>query len=112
MRHLPDEIRDLAAELLTPAQHEAWTLETRGITQRGISWHLDISRSAVLDRLDAAHRKLRKAGVRQDLATGNYYLEYQPDLPTMDGANGQILEPPTPPASSNGRSQHPPSSTP
>ena len=78
MRHLPDEIRDLALELLTPAQHEAWTLETRGITQRGISWHLDISRSAVLDRLDAAHRKLRKAGVRQDLTTGNYYLEEPP----------------------------------
>ena len=103
MRHLPDEIRDLAAELLTPNQLEAWTLETRGITQRGISWHLDISRSAVLDRLDAAHRKLRKAGVRQDLATGNYYLE-EP--------NGQIQQPPSPPASRNGRSQHPPSSTP
>ena len=98
MRHMPDNIRALAAELLTEAQHEAWTLETRGITQRGISWHLDISRSAVLDRLDAAHRKLRKAGVRQDLATGNYYLEEN---------NGPILEPPTQAVSRNGRSEHP-----
>lgn len=76
---IPRQVMLLAEELLTDRQMEVWILEAYGHPQRMIAWQLDISRSSVLDRLDAAHRKLRKAGVRQDLATGNYYLEENHD---------------------------------
>lgn len=46
---------------LTPAEHEAWTLHTRGLSQRAIALALGISRSSVRARLENATRKLNHA---------------------------------------------------
>lgn len=45
---------------LTQAEHQAWTLHQRGMSQRAIALHLRISRSAVRARLERAARKLTK----------------------------------------------------
>lgn len=60
--------------LLTAKQLEAWKLELAGMGTRRIADALDIHRSTVLDRLAGAHRRLAKAGVRQD-GSGHWYLE-------------------------------------
>lgn len=46
------------ATTLTPAEHEAWTLANRGLSQRAIALALGISRSSVRARLENATRKL------------------------------------------------------
>lgn len=51
----------IAAAVCTPAELEAWRLETRGMSQRAISAALGISRAAVRDRLENAARKIAKA---------------------------------------------------
>lgn len=58
--------RELAPTILTPAELEAWTLNDRGLSERTIALHLDISRSAVRSRLENARRKLHRA--RKDAA--------------------------------------------
>lgn len=67
-------IRELAQTVLTPAQYAAWQLDTTGISQREIAYRLDISRSSVIDRLDAADRTLRRHGIHKTPG-GVYYLE-------------------------------------
>ena len=57
---------------LTSNQFAAWHLSLEGHGTRWIALQLDISRAATIDRLDAASRKLRKAGIYQD-ASGNWH---------------------------------------
>lgn len=71
---LTDEIRAVAETSLTEAQLEVWKLELSGLSMRKIAEYLDLHRSSATDRLAAAHRKLRIAGVRQD-AYGRWYLD-------------------------------------
>jgi biotin operon repressor len=64
-----------AKTILTPAQHEAWILHTTtNHGTRHIALHLGISRAAVIDRLDAAARKLRQHGITQDI-NGHWHKE-------------------------------------
>lgn len=55
------ELRSLAERVLTPAQLEAYKLVARGYGRRRISVVLQISESAVRDRVKAAERKILKA---------------------------------------------------
>ena len=48
---------------LTAAQLETWELHLQGESQRGISYRLDLARTTVGDRLDAANPRLRARGV-------------------------------------------------
>lgn len=57
------EILELAREHLSAAQLEAWRMHIDGYSQRAIGYHLDVSRTTVTDRLDAAWRTLRRHGV-------------------------------------------------
>jgi DNA-binding CsgD family transcriptional regulator len=45
---------------LTPKEHQAWQLHTRGMSTYNIAAALGISRAAVRDRLQRAQRKLRE----------------------------------------------------
>lgn len=74
MTRVPPAVNQLAQTVLTPAQYRAWHLYETGHSQRAIAYALNISRSAVIDRLDNAGRTLKANGVRMDGA-GNYYLE-------------------------------------
>lgn len=67
-------VNQLAQQVLTAPQYAAWHLEAQGCSQRQIALHLDITRSAVVARLDNAYLKLKRAGVKQTPA-GIYYLE-------------------------------------
>jgi DNA-directed RNA polymerase specialized sigma24 family protein len=73
---MPDPaVLELATAKLTPKQIEVWNLiYVEGYTQRACSDRLDLARTTVTDRLDAANRTLRRCGVRftQD---GTPYLE-------------------------------------
>jgi DNA-directed RNA polymerase specialized sigma24 family protein len=72
---VPDAVLELATARLTPKQIEVWNLiYVEGYTQRACSYRLDLARTTVTDRLDAANRTLRRCGVRftQD---GTPYLE-------------------------------------
>lgn len=71
---LPDEVRKIAARELTDKQLEAFVYECSGLGFLTIGRLLDISKQSVAARIDGAHRKLRKAGVRQD-ASGEWYIE-------------------------------------
>ena len=57
-------ILEIAHRELTAAQFETWELSLQGESQRGISYRLDLARSTITDRLDAANRRLRARGVR------------------------------------------------
>lgn len=69
---LAEPIRATAERELTPKQLAAWQLEIEGHGTRHISQQLNISRSSTLDRLQAAHRKLLAAGIRQT-ASGQWH---------------------------------------
>ncbi len=56
-------ILEIANANLTIAQLEAWHMSVNGISQRGIAYRLDISKTTATDRLDAAWRTLRKHGI-------------------------------------------------
>jgi DNA-binding transcriptional regulator LsrR (DeoR family) len=56
-------IYDIARTNLTRGQFLAWDWHIHGESQRAIAYRLDISRTTVSDRLDAAWRILRKHGV-------------------------------------------------
>lgn len=71
---LPEPIRQIARTHLAPGQLEAWQHELAGLRPRRIALELDLSRAAVIDRLDGAYRNLRRHGVYQD-ASGNWYLD-------------------------------------
>jgi DNA-directed RNA polymerase specialized sigma24 family protein len=69
------EIRVLCVEHLTVKQIEVWTrIVENGWSIRQTASHLDLARTTVTDRFDAACRTLRRHGVRftQD---GTPYLE-------------------------------------
>lgn len=75
VNHMIDpRILDLAAEHLTPNQHEAWTLSIRGLSQRDIALHLGVSRTTAVDRIDRAWQKLAAHGVSA-LPSGQPHLE-------------------------------------
>ncbi len=59
MNDAPDH--RIAQAILTPAEHDAYQLNQRGLSQRTIALHLGISRSAVRARLENARRKLHAA---------------------------------------------------
>ena len=56
-------VLEIAENVLTPAQLEAWRMQLDGYSQRAISYHLDVGRTTVTDRLDGAWRALRRHGV-------------------------------------------------
>lgn len=58
----PDVV-EIAERELTAGQLEVWRLALQGESQRGISYRLDLARSTITDRLDAANRRLRAHGV-------------------------------------------------
>lgn len=66
-------VLEAAERTLTKPQYEAWSMHVRGIGTRAISVHLEISRSAVLDRLTSAGNRLRKAGIYED-ASGIWHV--------------------------------------
>ena len=70
---LPPEVRDIAARELTAKQREAWELELAGYGMTRIGRKLEITKGAAMARIDGAHLKLRKAGVRQD-EFGKWYV--------------------------------------
>lgn len=63
---LSPEVQQLAEDVLTEKQLQAWKLELAGLSLHEISRHLDLSRAAIKERLDGAYRKLRKSGLTQD----------------------------------------------
>lgn len=73
-RDLEPELRALAVEALTAKQLDAWKLELAGYGARTIGQMLDLSKTAVTDRLAAAHRRLERAGVCQD-GSGRWYIQ-------------------------------------
>ena len=56
-------ILEIAHREFTAAQLETWELHFQGESQRGISYRLDVARTTVGDRLDAANRRRRARGV-------------------------------------------------
>lgn len=70
--HLPHEIKITATRELTEPQLHAWMLHLAGCSQNRIAIMLNISRSTVRSRLDAADHKLRQHGITKD-QHGNYY---------------------------------------
>lgn len=71
---LPTDIRTIAQDVLTAKQFEAFELECAGWGLMRIGRYLDISKQSVAARIDGAHRKLGRAGVRQDV-NGDWYVE-------------------------------------
>ncbi len=53
----------IARDVLTENQLRAWTLSVTGMSQRSIAYALDVNRTTITDRLDAAWRTLRKHGI-------------------------------------------------
>ena len=56
-------IHQIALEQLTENQFRAWSLSIAGMSQRSIAYALDVNRTTITDRLDAAWRTLRKHGI-------------------------------------------------
>jgi DNA-binding CsgD family transcriptional regulator len=52
---------DIAQTVCTPGELIVYQLTERGLSQRTISLHLNISRSTVRSRLENAYRKIRNA---------------------------------------------------
>lgn len=71
---LPADVRALITEVLTQPQRQAFELEAAGLGTRSIALHLGLSRSAVRDRLWAAHDRLLTAGIRQD-GSGRWHIQ-------------------------------------
>lgn len=71
---LPDNVKQLAERELTPPQLRCFVLELAGMSTRRIADSLDIADSTARDHLRAAHRKLKRHGVRQH-PNGTYHLE-------------------------------------
>lgn len=71
---LPSNVRVIAERVLTAKQLEAFELEQRGHGMMTIARHLSITKGAAVSRIEGAHLKLRKAGVRQD-ASGRWFVE-------------------------------------
>ena len=67
-------IVELARRELTAGQLEVWELVLQGESQRAVSYRLDVARTTVLDRFDAANRRLRAHSVV-------FALDGQPYLP-------------------------------
>lgn len=97
--HIPDDVLEYAKTFLSPQQLRAWQGEARGWTTTEIMFDMLIAKSTVIDYINAAHMKLLRAGIRMDLGTGAYYR--------LEETNGPLPQIPSPPASSNGREQHP-----
>ena len=74
---LDPAILKLASETLTDRQLQVFLMAAEGISVREISYRLDLSRTAITDRLDAAYRKLRAHGVRFH-PDGQPYLQETP----------------------------------
>lgn len=58
------ELHAIATQVCTAKELEALNLNIRGMSQRAIAAHLDISREAVRARLESAERKIERA-IRQ-----------------------------------------------
>jgi len=71
---LPAHIRTIAEEALTAKQFEAFELEQRGVGMMSIARHLSITKGAAVSRIEGAHLKLRKAGLKMD-ASGSWFVE-------------------------------------
>lgn len=71
---LPAEVQTTATKALTEKQLDAFKLELAGLSMRNIARHLEIARTTAQDRLEATHKALRAAGVRQD-ATGQWTIK-------------------------------------
>ena len=56
-------ILELAEVTLTERQYDVWRCHLNGQSQRAIAYRLDLSRTTITDRLDAAWRTLRKHGI-------------------------------------------------
>jgi hypothetical protein len=56
-------ILETARSELTAPQFVAWKLHIDGHSTRAIAYSLDLSRTTITDRLDAAWRTLRKHGI-------------------------------------------------
>lgn len=63
---LPENVREIAERELTEKQLEAFELECAGWGMQPIARHLGVTKTAIVSRLDGAHLKLEKAGVRQN----------------------------------------------
>lgn len=71
---LPDDVRCIATEVLTEKQLEAFVYECSGIGVQRIARLVGVTKGAISGRLDGAHLKLRKAGVKMD-GSGRWYIE-------------------------------------
>jgi len=71
---LDPRIRDLAEDILTAKQFEAFELEQQGYGMMTIARRLSITKGAAVSRVEGAHLKLRKAGVRMD-GSGQWFVE-------------------------------------
>ena len=71
---LPTEVRTVAVDVLTEKQLEAFLYECAGIGPQRIARMVGVTKGAIVARLDGAHLKLYKAGVRQD-EFGRWSLE-------------------------------------
>jgi hypothetical protein len=63
---LPDDVREIAIRELTEKQLEAFIYECSGLGVQRIARMVGVTKGAIVGRLDGAHLKLGKAGVRQD----------------------------------------------
>lgn len=72
--NLDPAVRDAATEALTEKQLEAFVYECSGVGVQRMARLIGVTKGAVVARLDGAHLKLERAGVRQD-AFGRYYVE-------------------------------------
>ena len=73
-QQLDPAVLKLASQVLTNRQLEVFIMVADGVSVREISYRLDLSRTAVGDRLDGAYRKLRAHGLRFD-PQGRPYLQ-------------------------------------
>ena len=71
---IDQRIVTIAKEHLTVNQMNVWWLAQQGYSQRAIAYKLDLSRTTITDRLDAAWRTLRKHGIMVT-PDGRPYLE-------------------------------------
>jgi len=71
---LPLSVREIAERELTAKQLEAFRYELAGWSLQRIADRYDIAKQSAAGRIEGAHRRLRKAGVRQD-QFGRWYIE-------------------------------------
>ena len=63
-RVVDPDVLEIAERELTAGQLEVWRLLVQGASQRAVSYRLDLARTTIVDRFDAANRRLRARGVR------------------------------------------------